>query len=92
MDAFRACGVHAPKTTLKTFSVLLRTSLLATGEFVTVFPKSVLRIYGDQLALKILPIDLPQRPWPVILITLKERTLSPIVERFIECARGVWKS
>jgi DNA-binding transcriptional LysR family regulator len=91
-EAFRVCGVDTPKIGLKTFSVLLRTNLLATGEFITVFPRSVLRIYGDRLGLKILPIDMPKRPWPVILVTLKNRTLSPVVERFVECAREVGKS
>jgi len=91
-EAFLACGVAAPKVRLKTISVLLRTHLLTTGEFVTVFPKSVLRIYGNRLGLKILPIELPKRPWPVILVTLKNRTLSPVVERFVECAREVAKT
>lgn len=91
-EAFRVCGLDTPKIGLKTLSVLLRTNLLTTGEFVTVFPKSVLRIYGDRLGLKILPIDMPKQPWPVILVTLKNRTLSPVVERFIDCAREVAKS
>jgi hypothetical protein len=39
--------------------------------------------------LKVLPVDLPTRPWPVNIVTLKNRTLSPVVERFIECAREV---
>jgi DNA-binding transcriptional LysR family regulator len=91
-EAFRECGVAAPKVTLKTISVLLRTHLLTTGAFVTVFPKSVLRIYGNRLGLKILPIDMPKRHWPVILVTLKNRTLSPVVERFVECAREVAKA
>jgi DNA-binding transcriptional LysR family regulator len=38
-------------------------------------------------ALKVLPVDLPIRPWPVNIVTLKNRTLSPVVERFIACAR-----
>jgi hypothetical protein len=32
------------------------------------------------------------QPWPVNIVTLKNRTLSPVVERFIECARQVAKS
>jgi DNA-binding transcriptional LysR family regulator len=30
-----------------------------------------------------------RRPWPVNVVTLRNRTLSPVVERFIECAREV---
>jgi hypothetical protein len=38
-----------------------------------------------------LPVKLPVRPWLITLVTLKNRTLGPIVERFIECAREVAK-
>ena len=38
-----------------------------------------------------LPVDIPTRPWPVTVMTFKNRTLSPVVERFIECAREVAK-
>jgi DNA-binding transcriptional LysR family regulator len=66
--------------------------LLATGQFITAFPHSVMHLYADRFSLKILPIDLPVRPWPVAVVTLKNRTLSPVVERFIDCAREVAKS
>src|ERR1700719_2991007 len=49
-------------------------------------------LYGERLLLKALPVDLPVRPWPVAIVTLKNRTLNPVVERFIECARDVSKS
>ena len=39
--------------------------------------------------LKVLPVELPIRQWPVVIATLRNRTLSPIVERFIACAREV---
>jgi DNA-binding transcriptional LysR family regulator len=53
--------------------------------------RSVLR-GSDGRTLKKLPVDLPTRPWPVVILTLKNRMLSPVVERFIECAREVAKS
>jgi hypothetical protein len=37
-------------------------------------------------SLKVLPVDLPVHPWLVNIVTLKNRTLSPVVERFLECA------
>jgi len=40
-------------------------------------------------SLKVLPVDLPVRPWPVNIVTLKNRTLNPVAGRFIECAREV---
>jgi DNA-binding transcriptional LysR family regulator len=91
-EAFRARGLDMPKLSVKTLSVHLRTNLLATGQFVTAFPRSVLHLHADRFSLKALPLNLPARPWPVRVLTLKDRTLSPLVERFIECSRDVVKS
>ena len=91
-EAFRGRGLDMPRTGLTTLSVSLRTNLVATSPSIGVFPDSVLRVYGDRFSLKRLPVDLPVRPWPVTIVTLKNRTLSPLVERFIECAREVAKS
>src|ERR1700726_3240898 len=88
----RARGLDMPRLSVKTLSVHLRTNLLATGQYVTAFPRSVLDLHADRFSLKALPLDLPARPWPVRLLTLKDRTLSPLVERFIECSRDVAKS
>ena len=81
-----------PKVCLKTLSVHLRANLVASGQFITAFPNSVLEFYGDRFGLKVLPIELPTDPWPVILMTLKHRTLSPVVTAFINSARAVTKS
>lgn len=91
-EAFRARGLDMPSLSVKTLSVHLRTNLLASGQFVTAFPRSVLHLYADRFLLKALALDLPVRPWPVRLLTLKDRTLSPLVERFIECSRDVVRS
>jgi DNA-binding transcriptional LysR family regulator len=87
-EAFQALGLAMPKASFVTLSVHLRNHLLASGRFISVFPKSI----ADRYAQKVLPVDLPVRPWPVVMVTLKNRTLSPIVERFLECARDVAKS
>jgi DNA-binding transcriptional LysR family regulator len=47
----------------------------------------VLNYYARWLPLKALPVALPTRPWPLLLVTLKNRTVSPVVQRFIKCAR-----
>jgi DNA-binding transcriptional LysR family regulator len=80
-----------PKVSLETFSVHLRTHLLADGPFVTAFPGSVLRFNAERFSLKVLSLNLPVQPWPVAIVTLKNRTLSPIVERFLTCVREVAK-
>src|SRR5215831_9099559 len=91
-EAFRARGLDAPRPCLMTFSVPLRTNLVATGDFITVLPASVLRFNADQFGLKALPIELPGRPWPVVVATLKNRTLSPAAERFIDHVRAFTRS
>ena len=91
-EAFRARGLKMPNISLMTYSVHLRTNLLANGHFLTVFPASVFRLYVDRFSLKLLPVDLPARPWAVALVTLKNRTLSAVAERFVEHVRAYTKS
>jgi DNA-binding transcriptional LysR family regulator len=87
-EAFHARGLDMPRSSLVTFSMHLVGHFLANGPFITTSPRS----WVHHNSLKVLPIDLPARPWPVVILTLKNRTLSPVVERFIECAREVTKS
>ncbi len=89
-DTCKARGLNVPTPTLMTNTMELRTKLLATGPFITVVPRSALR--GERHGLKMLPVDLPARPWPITVFTLKNRTLSPVAERFVECAREAAKS
>jgi DNA-binding transcriptional LysR family regulator len=86
-EAFKTRGLSIPKISLMTLSVHLRTNMVASGHFITTFPHSVARLHADRFSLKVLPVDLPVRPWPVAIVTLKNRTLSPIVERFIAYVR-----
>jgi DNA-binding transcriptional LysR family regulator len=90
-EAFRSRGLSMPHVSLVTFSMHLRLDLLEDGPFLTAFPESVLRFHAERFSLKALPVSLPQRPWPVVIMTLKNRTLSPVVERFIDCVREVAK-
>ena len=61
--------------------------LLATGNFLTTMPRSLLRLNADGIRLKALPVKLPIRSFPVAIVTLKNRTLSPVVELFLERLR-----
>lgn len=89
IEAFRAAGLPEPRTTVTTFSVHVRSILSMRGRFVAVLPTSVLRLNPGLYPLKELPLDLPMPQWPALIVTLKHRTLSASVERFIECARDV---
>jgi hypothetical protein len=51
----------------------------------------MLRFSAERLQLKILPVNLPIKPWHVGIVTLKNRMMSPVAQRFIDCARAVAK-
>jgi DNA-binding transcriptional LysR family regulator len=91
-NAFRARGVEMPKIGMKTISVHLRASMVATGRFMTTFPRSVLDLHGDRFGLKVLPVDIPNATWPVKIATLRNRSMSAVVEQFIACASKIAKS
>jgi len=85
-SAFQARGLPPPRIVLKTFSMHLRLHLLATGRFVSALPASVLRLHAQRFSLKELPVKLPPHPYAVAIVTLKNRTLSPLVDQFIQSA------
>ncbi len=91
-EACQARGIDMPKIRLETISTAVRLNLLATGPYIATFPSSSMRLFADRFLLKVLPVYLPTRPSPVAIVTLKNRTLSPVVERFLECTREVAKS
>ena len=91
MEAFRASGLDYPRATVVTASPEVRMSLLATGRFLTIFPASALRFPAKRPELKVLPVELPMARVPNGIVTLKNRTLSPVAQLFIELAREVAK-
>jgi DNA-binding transcriptional LysR family regulator len=86
-EAFAARGLGVPKRILQTISSHLRVNLAASGSHITTLPNSTLRVYGQRFAIKALPVDFPAQSWPAVIVTLKNRTLSPVVERFIQHVR-----
>jgi DNA-binding transcriptional LysR family regulator len=90
MEAFRASRLDYPRTTVVTDSPHTRMTLLTSGRFFTIFPASALRFPSSQ-EIKILPIKLPTARVPHGIVTLKNRTLSPVAQLFIEHAREVAK-
>lgn len=88
-EAFRSRGLEPPKEKVSASSMLLRYRLLATGRYLTVLPESVLRYNARQWGLKILPVDLGMKPMGVAIITLRNRTVSPVVQLFIEQVRSI---
>jgi DNA-binding transcriptional LysR family regulator len=86
--AFHAQGVAPPRLSVTTYSMQLRMQLLATGRYVSAVPESLLRYNARRWSLTRLPVELG-RPLPVVIVTLRNRTISPAVGLFIEHARAV---
>jgi DNA-binding transcriptional LysR family regulator len=91
VKAFRTGRLKVPSLVITTFSIHLRNNLVGSGRFITALPGSVLRLYGKRHSLKELPIELSVHS-PVAVVTLRNRTLGPTVQLFIQCARDIAKS
>lgn len=90
-DAFHASGLRSPRAGVASLSFNLYNSLLRTGRYLTALPGSVLYYGALRSVVKLLPVEFPNQPRPIAVITLKHRTLSPIAELFIDCARQIAK-
>ena len=88
-EALETKGIALPKISVTSYSVHQRIGLLATGHFVSADSRSVLRYNSAASSLKLLPVDLPIRSWAVAFVTLKGRTINPVVQTFIDCVRDV---
>jgi DNA-binding transcriptional LysR family regulator len=75
-----------------TFSVPLRVNLVASGGHIAALPASVLRFNPENFGLSVLPVELPQQDWPVVIVTLKNRVLSAAAQLFCEHVRTVTKA
>lgn len=87
-EAFRRIGVAMPTPFLMTYSVPLRVSMVVNSEHITVFPSSVLRFNTDNLGLAALPVELPTQVWPIAIVTLRNRIVSPAAQLFCDELRA----
>lgn len=69
----------------------LRDFLSLRAPFVALVPASFLKIHAATAGLKLLTLRLPMTTVPVVMITLRNRTVSRTVELFLDCAREVAK-
>jgi DNA-binding transcriptional LysR family regulator len=72
-----------------TVSLHVYMRLVETGRWLGLVPASVMRFGGKDMKLKVLPVKIQTPPSPVGFVTVKDRTLTPLAERFIECIRRV---
>lgn len=83
-DVFRACGLAPPRLTVSSVSTNLRNELLSNGRFLSVLPGFSLRLPRRHPWLRALPVELPDTRMPVAIVTLKNRSPSPLARLFIE--------
>jgi DNA-binding transcriptional LysR family regulator len=88
-EAFQANGLTVPKVRIQSYSVHQRINLLASDRFISALSGSVIHFNAARFSLKVLPTDFVTRPWPVAIVSLKNRTLSPAAQSFADCVREV---
>jgi len=88
-NAFRASGLDVPGSAVVCNSLQLVNALLPTGRFLALLPHSLLHFSAARLLIEALPVKLQAQPPPVGIVTLKNRTISPVAQLFIETARTV---
>ena len=88
-EAFRAEGLAMPRIAVSTTDAHLLFRLVESGRFIGHFGDGLLHFYEDRFALKRLPVALAIPPFAVAVIALKNRTISPVAQLFIDCAREV---
>jgi DNA-binding transcriptional LysR family regulator len=90
-DAFASSGLKAPRITVSTTAAHLLLQLLESGRFVGHFGDGLLHFFANRFAVKKLPIELPIQPFAIAIVTLKNRTVSPVAQLFVDCAHEVAK-
>lgn len=89
LEVFRANSLDHPRIAAFATQPGTRLNLVATGCFLTM-QAAVLGI-SKSPKIAVLPVKLQHAPAPVGVISLKNRTLSPVAQLFIETAREVAK-
>ena len=88
IEAFRASGLEPPRARVYAEALNMRIRLAASGAFLAVVP-GYMRFSAAHPSIKVLPVKLPKTRRPSAIVTLKNRTLSPLAQRVIECAREI---
>jgi DNA-binding transcriptional LysR family regulator len=89
LDIFSANGLDYPRVAVFASEPGARLNLVATGRFLSIHT-SVLRLSRSP-DIKALPVKLQHTRAPVGIITLRNHTLSPAAQLFIDEAREVAK-
>ena len=89
LEVFRASGLDHPRIAVFATQPGARLNLVATGRFLTM--QTSVSKFSKNPQIAVLPVKLQHARVPVGIITLKNRTLNPVAQLFIETAREVAK-
>ena len=92
MQAFAEKGLEYPRAAVLTLTPEVRMSLVATGRFITIFPASMVRFSARGSEIKVLPVTLGTARVPTGIVTLRNRSLSPVAKLFIASSRELAKT
>jgi DNA-binding transcriptional LysR family regulator len=88
-EAFRRSGLSLPQNIVMAPSAPFTCSMVVSGQFLGVLGMMFLGAYAPHAKLKVLPVKLPIRAYPISILTLKNRAPNPVTKLFIECAQQV---
>jgi DNA-binding transcriptional LysR family regulator len=91
-SVFAANGFEAPRATVTTPSAYALCMLAATGPFLTIHPRTLLRAPQMHSSLMAIAVDMRPTRSPISLITLRNRSLSPAAKLFTEIAFSTAKA
>jgi DNA-binding transcriptional LysR family regulator len=93
--AFREKGLAMPRAVVRTSSIQLLQGMAVTGRVLSFASRTRLRLSGNALGLKAIPVDLRIPYGSVVIATLKNRTIGPVLsvssrarERSPSCSRS----
>jgi DNA-binding transcriptional LysR family regulator len=91
VQAFHAGGLPPPRVVVSCAANHLCHAMLADGRFLGISSDGYLHFNSQRQLLKVLPVDFPAPLFEISIITLKQRTITPLAQPFIDCARQVAK-
>jgi DNA-binding transcriptional LysR family regulator len=87
-EAFHSSGLETPSAQVVSFSYPLCHALLATGRFLTLQPLLMARL-AKHLPVKVLDVRFPGVRRSIGIMTLRNRSQSPLAQVFIAAARDI---
>jgi DNA-binding transcriptional LysR family regulator len=91
-SVFANNGLEVPRATVTTPSAFALCMFAATGPFLTIHPRTLLRAPQMHSSLTAIAVDMRPTRSPISLVTLKNRSLSPAAKLFTEIASSTAKT